>query len=149
MKAARSQAGRADLVALVIALLLGTSALLPSVLLRSEPGWRKCREEALAGGPVGKVRDGDVIEIIVDRKSLEGSINLVGRDGKVHGKEWGDAELARRPVPDDLRPHPDLPDDTRLWAALQAASGGTWGGCVFDVETVVERLGGAGDQSAR
>jgi hypothetical protein len=45
-------------------------------------------------------------------------------------------------VPDDLRPHPDLPDDTRLWAALQAASGGTWGGCVFDVEAVISKLKG-------
>jgi dihydroxyacid dehydratase/phosphogluconate dehydratase len=98
--------------------------------------------EALAGGPVGKVRDGDVIEIVVDRRNLEGSINLVGRGGKAQGKAWGDAELARRPPPTDLRPHPDLPDDTRLWGALQAASGGTWGGCVFDVDTVVAKLRG-------
>ena len=48
-------------------------------------------------------------------------------------KVWGDGEMASRPVPDDLAPHPDLPDDSRLWAALQDASGGTWGGCVFDV----------------
>ncbi|MET0852030.1 MAG: YjhG/YagF family D-xylonate dehydratase, partial [Candidatus Rokuibacteriota bacterium] len=32
--------------------------------------------EALAGGPVGRVLDGDLIEIIVDRNRLEGSINL-------------------------------------------------------------------------
>ncbi len=98
--------------------------------------------EALAGGPVGKVRDGDIIEIVVDRKKLEGSINLVGASGVMHDRAWGDAELARRPEPTDLRPHPDLPDDTRLWAALQAASGGTWGGCVFDVDAVVGRLKG-------
>ena len=96
--------------------------------------------EALAGGPVGKVRDGDMLEIVVDRVRLEGTINLVGADGKVHGKAWGDAELARRPAPTDLRPHPDLPDDTRLWAALQAASGGTWGGCVYDADLVVAKL---------
>ena len=33
-----------------------------------------------------------------------------------------------------------LPDDTRLWAALQNASGGTWGGCVYDVDRIVELL---------
>lgn len=93
--------------------------------------------EALAGGPIGKVRDGDVIEIVIDQINLEGSINVVGSDGVRHGKAWGDGELASRPVPDDLVPHPDLPDDSRLWAALQDASGGTWGGCVFDVDAIV------------
>ena len=94
--------------------------------------------EALAGGPIGRVRDGDVIEIVVDRKNLSGSVNLVGVDGVVKGADWGTTELESRPEPDDLAPHPQLPDDTRLWAALQAASGGTWGGCVFDVDTIVE-----------
>ena len=56
------------------------------------------------------------------------------------GKPWGDSELATRPVPNDLRPHPDLPDDTRLWAALQAVSGGTWGGCVYDPDSVIKKL---------
>jgi putative YjhG/YagF family dehydratase len=96
--------------------------------------------EALAGGPIGKVRDGDLIRIVVDRNRLEGSIDLVGDDVKERGPEWGTAELQKRPAPDDLRPHPQLPDDTRLWAALQQASGGTWGGCVFDVDTIVETL---------
>lgn len=96
--------------------------------------------EALAGGPIGRVRDGDVIEIIVDRNNLSGSLNLVGADGEVKGADWGTAELESRPAPDDLAPHPQLPDDTRLWAALQAASGGTWGGCVFDVDTIVETI---------
>jgi hypothetical protein len=41
----------------------------------------------------------------------------------------------------DLAPDPLLPDDTRLWAALQNASGGTWGGCVFDVDTILKALG--------
>ena len=45
---------------------------------------------------------------------------------------------ARAPRP-DLAPAA-LPDDTRLWAALQHASGGTWGGCVYDVEAIAERL---------
>jgi dihydroxyacid dehydratase/phosphogluconate dehydratase len=96
--------------------------------------------EALAGGPIGKVRDGDVIEIVVDQMNLEGSINVVGSDGVRHGKVWGDGEMASRPVPNDLAPHPDLPDDSRLWAALQDASGGTWGGCVFDVDEIIRTL---------
>lgn len=96
--------------------------------------------EALAGGPIGRVRDGDVIEIVVDRNNLLGSINLVGVDGEVKGADWGLAELENRPEPDDLAPHPQLPDDSRLWAALQAASGGTWGGCVFDVDAIVETI---------
>ena len=96
--------------------------------------------EALAGGPIGKVRDGDVIEIVIDRVNLEGTINLVGESGENRGSEWGDAEMDRRPDPIDLRPHPELPDDSRLWAALQHASGGTWGGCVFDVDAIVEAL---------
>ncbi|MBI2965076.1 MAG: YjhG/YagF family D-xylonate dehydratase [Chloroflexi bacterium] len=96
--------------------------------------------EALAGGPIGKVRDGDLIRIVVDRNRLEGSIDLVGDASGERGPQWGERELESRPAPDDLRPHPQLPDDTRLWAALQQASGGTWGGCVFDVDTIVETL---------
>ena len=96
--------------------------------------------EALAGGPIGKVRDGDVIEIVIDRENLEGRINLVGEAGENRGSDWGDAEMSRRPDPIDLEPHPELPDDSRLWAALQNASGGTWGGCVFDVDAIIETL---------
>jgi len=98
--------------------------------------------EALAGGPVGKVRDGDLIEIIVDRNRLEGSVNLVGEGGVPCGADEGSRILASRPPRPDLAPDPDLPDDTRLWAALQAASGGTWGGCVYDVDSILSRLGG-------
>ena len=94
--------------------------------------------EALAGGPLGKVRDGDSIAIAIDRLRLEGSLNLV-----VNGSaEEGSRELAGRPPREDLAPDPALPSATRLWAALQHASGGTWGGCVFDAETIVRRLGG-------
>jgi dihydroxyacid dehydratase/phosphogluconate dehydratase len=96
--------------------------------------------EALAGGPVGKVRDGDVISITIDCGGLHGSIDLVGADGQVHGREWGTQELARRRPRPDLAADPNLPADTRLWAALQEASGGPWGGCVYDADAIVRRL---------
>ncbi len=96
--------------------------------------------EALAGGPIGKVRDGDLIEIVIDRNRLSGSINLVGSGDEYRGVEWGDAELKRRESPNHLAPHPELPDDSRLWAALQAASGGIWGGCVFDVDEIIDTI---------
>ena len=48
--------------------------------------------------------------------------------------------LTARPPHPDLKPHPLLPADTKLWAALQAVSGGTWGGCVFDVDAIVAKL---------
>ena len=96
--------------------------------------------EALAGGPIGRVVEDDLIEIIVDRANLEGTVNLVGHDGRRYNHEEGAAVLAaRRPHP-DLAPDPDLPDDTRLWAALQNASGGTWGGCLYDVDEILARL---------
>ena len=96
--------------------------------------------EALAGGPIGRVRDGDLIEINIDRKDLSGSLNLIGISGEERGVDWGTDELERRSIPSDLAPHPQLPDDSRLWAALQSASGGTWGGCVFDVDSIVETI---------
>ncbi len=96
--------------------------------------------EALAGGPVGKVRDGDLIEIVVDRAHLTGSVNLIGDAGGECSAEEGARRLAVRAPREDLRPHPDLPDDTRLWAALVHASGGVWGGCVYDTEKIVEAL---------
>jgi putative YjhG/YagF family dehydratase len=96
--------------------------------------------EALAGGPIGRVREGDTIQIIIDRVNLRGSIDLVGHDGQRYSPEAGADVLASRPPHPDLAPAPGLPDDTRLWAALQNASGGTWGGCVYDVETIIELL---------
>jgi len=92
--------------------------------------------EALAGGPLGKVREGDLIEIVIDRVRLEGSVNLVV-DGNV---EEGTRLLRSRPLRDDLEPDPALPAATRLWAALQDVSGGTWGGCVFDPDMVIQKL---------
>ncbi len=96
--------------------------------------------EALAGGPVGKVRDGDRIRLVIDRNRLEGSVDFVGEGETVFGPEEGTRVLARRPPRPDLAPDPDLPADTRLWAALQGVSGGTWGGCVYDVEAIVQAL---------
>jgi dihydroxyacid dehydratase/phosphogluconate dehydratase len=96
--------------------------------------------EALAGGPFGKLRDGDLIRITVDRVALEGSVDLVGDATGDHGVGWGTATLAERPFHPNLAPDPDLPDDTRLWAALQAVGGGTWGGCVFDPDAIIEAL---------
>ncbi|MBI3472938.1 MAG: YjhG/YagF family D-xylonate dehydratase, partial [Candidatus Solibacter usitatus] len=96
--------------------------------------------EALAGGPIGKVRDGDLIEIVIDRVRLDGAINLVGADGARFGPEEGSRILAARPPRPDLAPDPSLPSDTRLWAALQNVSGGTWGGCVFDTEAILRAL---------
>jgi putative YjhG/YagF family dehydratase len=93
--------------------------------------------EALAGGPIGRVRDGDLIRIVVDRVKLEGSIDLVGAEGIELGPERGAEILATRSTHPMLSADPDLPDDTRLWAALQAIGGGTWGGCVYDTDAII------------
>jgi len=93
--------------------------------------------EALAGGPIGKVRDGDLIEIAVDRNRLEGSVNLVTAAG---GVEEGSRILKQCSPRPDLAPDPAPPADTRLWAALQDASGGPWGGSVYDVESILKVL---------
>jgi putative YjhG/YagF family dehydratase len=96
--------------------------------------------EALASGPIGRLRDGDIIHIEVDRVNLSGHINLVGDQTRRYDAVEAAQILADRPPHPDLQPHPDLPDDTRLWAALQNISGGTWGGCVYDVDQILERL---------
>ncbi|MEQ1841380.1 MAG: YjhG/YagF family D-xylonate dehydratase [Verrucomicrobiales bacterium] len=88
--------------------------------------------EAWAGGPIGKVRDGDTIRIEIDCRNMTGSDDYVGDI----------AGLMARPTNEKLQPLPNVPDDTRLWAALQNVSGGTWGGCVYDVEAIIARLGG-------
>lgn len=98
--------------------------------------------EALAGGPIGKVQEGDLIQIRIDCRRLEGSLDLVGHGGTIFGPEEGSRVLAQRPPRPDLSPDPHLPADTRLWAALQGVSGGPWGGCVWDVEAIVEALHG-------
>jgi xylonate dehydratase len=96
--------------------------------------------EALAGGPIGRLRDGDRIRIVVDRNRLEGSVDLVGEGEGEFSPAEGARVLAARPPRPDLAPDAELPADTRLWAALQQAGGGTWGGCVYDVDAIVAAL---------
>jgi putative YjhG/YagF family dehydratase len=95
--------------------------------------------EALAGGPIGKLRDGDRLRVVIDRNRLEGRIDLVEPDAA--GEDVpADAELARRAPREDIAADTHLPPATRLWAALQNVSGGTWGGCVYDVDAIVASL---------
>jgi putative YjhG/YagF family dehydratase len=92
--------------------------------------------EALAGGPIGKLRDGDMIEIVINRRTLEGSVNIVGEAHAAGSVADGNRILAARPPRPDLAPDAALPADTRIWAALQDISGGVWGGCVVDADAV-------------
>jgi xylonate dehydratase len=89
---------------------------------------------------LGRLQDGDLIEIVIDRNTLEGRVDLVGWDEREFGAQEGARELARRSPREDLQADPALPDDTRLWAALQDVSGGAWGGAVFDVDRIIEVL---------
>lgn len=98
--------------------------------------------EALAGGPIGRLRDGDRLRVEVDTRRLEGRVDFIGEGPRTFTPEEGAAVLAARPPHPDLHPEPELPEDTRLWALLQAAGGGTWGGCVYDLEALARRLGG-------
>jgi len=97
--------------------------------------------EALAGGPLGKLRDGDRLRLVIDRNTNTGTVDFIGEDGGVRlSPAEGAALLVQRPTRDDLKPNEALPADTRLWAALQAISGGTWGGCVYDADAILSRL---------
>ena len=96
--------------------------------------------EALAGGPIGKLREGDLVQIVIDRVRLEGSVDLIGENGVHAGPDVGRQLLHARTVRTDLLADPLLPNETKLWAALQDASGGTWGGCVYDVDAILETL---------
>ncbi|MSU04942.1 MAG: YjhG/YagF family D-xylonate dehydratase [Pedosphaera sp.] len=98
--------------------------------------------EALAGGPIGKVRDGDGIRILINRNTLEGSLDLVSTEGRELTPSEAIRLLAQREPHPNLAPHPLLPDDTRLWATLQSLSGGPWGGCVYDVDSILTHLTG-------
>ena len=96
--------------------------------------------EALAGGPIGRVLDGDTIQIVVDRDALHGTVDLVGEREERFSADEGRLRLAARAPRGDLAPHPSLPDDTKLWAALIQASGGVWGGCVYDADAILAQL---------
>lgn len=87
--------------------------------------------EAWAAGPIGCIRDGDTINIEIDTINLEGSIDIVSISSE---------ELSARGRHPDLKPDPKVPRDTRLWAALQNASGGSWAGSVYDVDRITELL---------
>ena len=100
--------------------------------------------EALDDGPIGRVQDDDLIEIVIDTQTLTGTVNLVGTGGAVIDPDACRVLLADRPAHPSLAPHRRLPEDTRLWAALQRASGGTWAGCIYDVDRIVAQL----DQAA-
>ena len=100
--------------------------------------------EALAGGPLGKLIDGDLIAIEIDTRTATGRVDLTAVGGRRLSAAGAAAELAARPARADLAPDPRLPADTRLWALLQQASGGTWGGCVYDPDAVARRLAGGG-----
>lgn len=104
--------------------------------------------EALAGGPIGRIRDGDRLRVVIDCRRLVGRIDFIGQGQERFDPTEGTRRLAARPPHPALRPRPDLPADTRLWAALQAVSGGTWGGCVFDLEAILARLGVGAPQPA-
>jgi xylonate dehydratase len=104
--------------------------------------------EALAGGPIGKLRDGDLIEILVNQQTHDGSINFLGDDAAHLSREEGTRTLAARAPRPDLAADEKLPDDTRIWAVLQDASGGTWGGAVFDAESIL-RVVAAGKEALR
>ena len=94
--------------------------------------------EALAGGPIGKLRDGDILEMVVDRNELVGSINFIGTENNRLSYDEAAQVLASREMHPDLKPNPGLPDDTRLWAALQSVSGGTWRGSIYDTDRILE-----------
>lgn len=96
--------------------------------------------EALAGGPIGKLRDGDVVEVTIDCIKLEASLHFVGDGEREFTPEEGAEILMKRKINPAVAPDPDLPDDTRLWAALQAVSGGTWNGSIYDVDKIIAAL---------
>jgi putative YjhG/YagF family dehydratase len=100
--------------------------------------------EGLAGGPLGKLREGDTIRIHLDLKRTEGRIDLVGEGQRRFTPEEGGRVLAQRPTRSDLAPDAGLPDDTRLWAQLQQAGGGVWRGCVYDVDRITAALRAGG-----
>jgi dihydroxyacid dehydratase/phosphogluconate dehydratase len=101
--------------------------------------------EALAGGPIGRLRDGDVVAIEIDRRRHEGRVDLVGTGEGPLSPAEAERLLGSRPPHPGLAPRPDLPADTRLWAVLQEASGGIWAGAVYDPDRIARALAPASD----
>jgi dihydroxyacid dehydratase/phosphogluconate dehydratase len=96
--------------------------------------------EALAGGPIGKVRDDDLIRIEINRKTLKGTVDFVGTEEKPLSPDEGTQILGERKGHEGMAPAPQMPADSRLWAALQNVGGGTWGGCVYEIDEIIRRL---------
>ena len=99
--------------------------------------------EALAGGPIGKLDEDDLIRIEIDRETLEGTLDFVGTEENRVNPDEGARILGQRQGHQGLRPDPRMPADSRLWAALQNIGGGTWGGCVYEVDEIIRRLNSA------
>jgi hypothetical protein len=85
------------------------------------------------------VRDDDWIAITIDPHMLTGRIDLIGERGQAERltPQAGADLLAQREPDPRLGPDANLPDDTRLWAALQEISGGPWAGAVYDVDRIL------------
>jgi len=79
--------------------------------------------EALAGGPIGKILEGDQIEIVIDREKLMGTVNLVGDDVDQFSAEEGTRHLAQRKSRPDRR-CPRILASGRHWCMPVAACGG-------------------------
>ncbi|WP_035507625.1 YjhG/YagF family D-xylonate dehydratase [Halobacillus karajensis] len=96
--------------------------------------------EGLANGPIGKLKNGDIVEVYVDTHNLTGHLHFLGTENHQVSPEEGSNILKRRRQNPDIQPSEKLPDDTRLWAELQKVSGGTWKGSVYDVDRIIEVL---------
>ena len=96
--------------------------------------------EALEGGPIGRVCDGDRIRIYVDTVGLEATLDLVGHGDEEWSPDAAAATLASREMHPGIEPDPDLPADTRMWARMQSISGGLWGGCVYAQDAIAAAL---------
>ncbi len=96
--------------------------------------------EALANGPIGKIRDGDFIRIEIDREKLCGSINFIGSENQKLDENSAMTELNNRKLNQELCHDPRIHNDTRLWATLQNVGGGAWGGCIYDTDKIIETI---------
>ena len=63
--------------------------------------------EALAGGPIGRLREGDIIEIVIDRNALHGAVNFVGKAR--NDSPWKNAAVVWQPGHCVRIWHPILP----------------------------------------